>query len=1002
MDKMRRFIYERKKTIAAVAVLLVVTVLLCIPTTLRYAVKVFGWAVWFYLAVGIFITVMRALKKPFNLTTKATVFLCLAVFFAIATLHVACLNRTFTASFTDYIVGSYDHGSAGGAIFGILTSPFAVWFTYVWAIVAFLLLSALFFFLFFRPFIFSGTKSPLTTERKSKKKDAKEKSEAEHMIILDDAPFLNPNRPKREKPVEGKKEPVKKPVPLMTEEAFNEEEDAFKQLFSNVEEDVSPSVFSDETHYDVTRSDRLITSLSKEEPEDVTNEEAADLLLGEEEEEPPINFGTTPVMPKEGTESIIFEEEEDKSIPDLLKPNPSSPIMQALTRSATESFAPPPIEYGEKAFETYVGDEEENEVEEIEEEPTEETEYEEETVAPAPVSAANGGGVSNKYVFYNGQIVPVVNTPVQRTQESGQVLNIEPDQIVTEKVKEVEPPRNPAFAPRKKDEFDEEEEKPIKKPKEEIIKNEDGSTYRMVELVVREDEPYAKPPVSILKDHRTENFVDYVDNEEELREIIEVKLKNYGVDAVLIEAIKGPTVTLCKIQLGEKCPIKKLYSIKDDIQRLLKSDKPIAIISQIPGTDYCGIQIPNRIKGVVGFKEILSNRKFFDSKADIAIALGKTAEGEVLIEDLAAMPHALVAGETGSGKSVCLNVIMSSIIFRYSPEEVQLLLIDMKEVEMALYADLPHMLLRNPLSQIPEICNALKWIREEVASRFRMFKNMHIRNLTEYNARPGVKKLPRIVIIIDEASELMTDKNARSTLESTLNSLARIARAAGVHLLFATQNPVKEVITSEIQNNLPTKIAFAVGDYVHSMVIFKAKGAECLLGRGDMYIKRGTEMQRAQCAFISTEELEEAVQYIKENNHYEFNDIEIEKILNGSATNSAEEKKAEPQSKAAASGGRQDAVAEEEGEGENGPDINWLALKYCVDSNYVSCSYLQRRLKRGYNTVANILEELAAEGYISSVPQGSKDKREVLISKEDFYAEWEKRFGKSEEDDEDL
>ncbi|MGN0768218.1 MAG: FtsK/SpoIIIE domain-containing protein, partial [Christensenellales bacterium] len=357
--------------------------------------------------------------------------------------------------------------------------------------------------------------------------------------------------------------------------------------------------------------------------------------------------------------------------------------------------------------------------------------------------------------------------------------------------------------------------------------------------------------------------------------------------------------------------------------------------------------------------------------------------------------------ETGSGKSVCLNVILSSIIFRYSPDEVKLLLIDLKEVEMAPYAGLPHMLLKEPLSSIPEIVNALKWIREEVVGRFTLFKSLHIRNLTEYNNREGVEKLPRIVIIIDEASELMSDPNARKTLESTLNSLARIARAAGIHLIFATQNPVKTVITNEIQNNLNTKIAFAVGDYVHSQVIFKAKGAECLLGRGDMYIKRGQEMRRAQCALITTSEIEEAAAYIRENNEYDFNEAEIEKILNGNAGASEELKNAgsaqtvKPTANTSNAAGVQ---TEQEPDGDaNEPDLNWQALKICVDANYVSCSYLQRKLKRGYNTVANILEELAAEGYLSSVPQGSKEKREILISKEDFYREWAARYGADED-----
>ena len=378
------------------------------------------------------------------------------------------------------------------------------------------------------------------------------------------------------------------------------------------------------------------------------------------------------------------------------------------------------------------------------------------------------------------------------------------------------------------------------------------------------------------------------------------------------------------------------------------------------------------------------------------VALGKTAEGKILIEDLAEMPHALVAGSTGSGKSVCLNVILASILLRYSPEEVKLMLIDLKEVEMALYSGLPHMLLKEPLSSIPAIVNSLKWIKEEVSSRFALFKSLHMRNLGEYNKLDGVKKLPRIVIVIDEASELMSDGNARKVVESTLSSLARIARAAGVHLIFATQNPVKAVITNEIQNNLNTKIAFAVGDYNHSMVIFKAKGAENLIGKGDMYIKRGTEMRRAQCAFISTSELEDVIGYIKENNDSEFDEDMIEKIINGNASSEASKADITRASTQQAVSGKE----EEEEDDSNAPDINWRALKLCVDNNYVSGSFLQRKLKKGYNTIANILEELATDGYITSVPQGSKEKREILISREEFYREWEERFGEMEAEEE--
>ena len=308
------------------------------------------------------------------------------------------------------------------------------------------------------------------------------------------------------------------------------------------------------------------------------------------------------------------------------------------------------------------------------------------------------------------------------------------------------------------------------------------------------------------------------------------------------------------------------------------------------------------------------------------------------------------------------------------------------------------MLLNKALSDPMEVINALKWVRQEVGNRFLEFKAKSVHKLSEYNALEGVKKMPRIVLAIDEASELMTNKTIGKEVEATLSSLARIARAAGVHLIFATQNPVKQVITSEIQNNLPVKIACAVGDRVHSQVIFKADGAEKLLGYGDMYVKRGMEMVRVQCSLIGTSEVEAAIDYIKEHNNYDFDFAEIKKIINGDYD--PEKQKAEEERNAVDTGpqvvGSGLGPIEEDSDDADNPEIpiEWQALKYIIETDYVSISFLQRKLKKGYNAVANIVESLANEGYISAVPQGSKEKREILISKEDFYKEWDAKFGK--------
>lgn len=913
-NKIKQFAYEHKREIIGAAVLTALTILLCVPFTLKYAVKVFGWTAYFYLALGWAEEIKVCLNKKTGLMPKSVIMLAVTLIFVLATLHIAFGPKGSTR-FVEYVVYAYENGTVGGVVFSVLTGIFVAYCTYPWALVIFLLGTITTSFFFMRPFIFAGTRSPVG-ERKKKVVSAPRCRE----IIMDESPFLH------------KRATSPKPVPIMTD--AKPERSAFDKLFGEDEEedDSAPGDFS----VSFSGNSYNVKKVGLREPE-------KDLFT---EDKPPVKEEEV-----EPEEEEIFGRETDDNVVDILAPVDSE-FLRGLRQRGFDAPRPTIRNLPEETL--YDNDEREEE--------TSGAAYEE----PVPVAATEER--VEEEVPYEPEETPVEEPPRPVTKPSRVVPSPTPplrprtEPVRTEPQREVKPEPVPAYL----------------QPKKPTL-------------------PYNKPPLSLLQSHISPNFNPQVDNWDELKEVFEVKLKNFGVSATLVDAIKGPTVTLCVLDLSEDCPIKKLTSVSDDLQRLLKSTKPVNIIKQIPNTSYCGVQIPNEVKGIVGFKEIITSREYREAKGDLLVAFGKTAEGKILIEDIASMPHALVAGSTGSGKSVCLNVMLASLLFRYTPDEVKFLLIDLKEVEMALYSGLPHMLLKEPLSKIPEITNALNWAREEVVNRFSLFKSLHVKNLNEYNALEGVKKLPRILIVIDEASELMTDPVGRKTLEQTLSSLARIARAAGAHLIFATQNPVKEVITNEIQNNLNTKIAFAVGDYNHSMVIFKAKGAETLLGKGDMYIKRGSDMVRAQCAFIDTDELEAACDYIRENNEIEFDEEEIEKILNGNANNKQDS------SVTASSGGQtqnkpSQAESEDDEDGLNGPDLNWQALKIIVENNYVSCSFLQRKLKKGYNTIATVLEELAAEGYISSVPQGSKEKRNILISKEDFYREWEERYGKGDED----
>ena len=982
--KRQRFFYEHKKEIIAYAVLACITILLCIPFTLQYAVNVFGWAIYGYLVVAYLFAITYSLGKKLKFKKSTAILLIFSVICIIATLHIACFERENADSFTNYIVGAYIQNTVGGVVFAIITSPFVVWCTYPVAIAIFMIATVVVSFFFIRPFVFEGKGNPLVGKEDMKKKTLSDCKE----IIIDEAPFM------AKKPIE------KKPIPYMVDTEKEEAEEARRMLFGKIEDEEweeEKNVFDDDS-YQIRRYSLINKPSPKVYEDKKSNDDASELLFGKSKEKQQQQFVADLNY---GDEEIIFDSEEENF--DILKDQPMGTLAQALIQRVTDSYAPAPIGFDENqvkdparppqkdvnnVYSSLIADDYDNE-EDYDKDGSVEDNFAEENFNE---ERKRNDEVNAQNLFTSQRNTDEKNFETRKKVEADDFDETE----IAEFIEDVKPKnvmRVSSLPIINKNERVAPVARPVQRPKQETVEESYPTYHKIVQRVEKPKLPYNKPPISMLQIHATPNFNPQVDNWDELKEIFEVKLRNLGIEAELIDATKGPTITLCAIRLDDKCPIAKLFARQRDLQRWLKSSKPIAILQQIPGTDYCGVQIPNEIKGVVGFKEIISSREYREAKGDIVIALGKTAEGEVLIDDLAAMPHALVAGETGSGKSVCLNVILASILFRYSPDEVKLLLIDLKEVEMALYADLPHMLLREPLSDPDQIVNALKWIRQEVIDRFTLFKQLHFRNLSEYNKQEGAEKLPRIVIIIDEASELMENANVRKVLESTLSSLARISRAAGVHLIFATQNPVKTVITNEIQNNLNTKIAFAVGDYNHSQVIFKAKGAECLLGRGDMYIKRGQEMTRAQCAYVDTPEIEAAVNYIKENNEYSFDDEAIAKILKGNA-NEADNKQ-----QSGTYVNNNGGSPEDEEDNANCPDLNWQALKICVDTNYVSCSYLQRKLKRGYNTIANVLEELAAEGYISSVPQGSKEKREILISKEDFEAEWQARFGSATVDE---
>ena len=954
---MNEFLKRHKKEAIGFCLLIVLTVILCIPATLFPLVRIFGWVSYFYLAIGYFFVIFYSVRKDVRLRPANTLWLILSLAFIISTLQAVFCDKSAVDSMSHYISASYGAPSVGGVIFGVLTAPVVVYCTYVWAIVIFMVLSAGLTFLFFRPFIFDVGKNPVRTRA-----DQERPSET---VVSADAPVA--------KLLRAHKEP--EPHSFNVAEPETSRDRAKRLLLggdydmtglsSGEKEDPSESyfnqsyVFGSQSRDEESRRKAAVTLLSEDGSESTEEFDRMEKDLGIE---------------NSSSGGALFEGNEEL---DLFSGNAKfrdDSFAAAVRQTSMQTDGPAPLTQEEErpvypfpSAPSYVPPTPMN-------------------INPEPTPAQN----TQPYVTQTYSAQPTYQqSPFAPQQNAYQQPVVQPVVTVTmQPVPSVQPvqsyqaqPVTPVAAPA-----------PAPQPEPKKI---DMTLPYMPTPPTRE---YVFPPRSLLKPHVNPNFVNYVENWDELKEVIEIKLQNYGVEARLIDAIKGPTVTLVSIELGESCSVSKLYSASKDLRRLLKSNNDIAIIPQLPDTCYCGIEIPNKVRGTVSFQEVISSKEYSEAKGDIIIALGKTASGEIMIEDLAKMPHALIAGATGSGKSVCVNVIIASILCRYRPDEVKLILIDLKQVEMGNYSGLPHMLFKEPLYDMHQIVNALKWIRQETENRFSLFKSLHVRNLSEYNKLPDVHRLPRIVIIIDEASELMTKQEVRKTVESTLSSLARVARAAGVHLLFATQNPVKEVITNEIQNNLNTKIAFAVGDYNHSMVIFKAKGAECLLGYGDMYIKRGQQMQRGQCALISTEESEDIVNFILENNEVSFDEEMIARILNGSFTEDGDtsefggEKEEREGGEISSSRSSTSSSGGKAASGLSDTEIkNWQALKICYDTNNVSCSYLQRRMSKGYNAVANILEYWEQEGFVSK--QDANKKRTLLRPASEFYALYHEKFG---------
>ena len=476
-----------------------------------------------------------------------------------------------------------------------------------------------------------------------------------------------------------------------------------------------------------------------------------------------------------------------------------------------------------------------------------------------------------------------------------------------------------------------------------------------------EDETYEFPPIELLTEGSSRGMKGgkkaIADNATKLQKT----LYNFGVSAKVENVSVGPAITRYELKPAEGVRVSKIANLADDIALNLAAES-IRIEAPIPGKQAVGIEIPNKENEVVHLRDIIESDKFGNASSKLAFALGKDVAGEEIVTDIAKMPHVLIAGSTGSGKSVCINTLITSIIYKAKPSEVKLVLVDPKVVELSVYNGIPHLLI--PVVTDPKkAAGALAWAVQEMVNRYSLFAAKGVRDIKGYNAaldkENEASKLPQIVIIIDELADLMMV--AKNDVEDAICRLAQMARAAGMHLVIATQRPSVDVITGLIKANIPSRIAFAVSSQVDSRTILDMAGAEKLLGKGDMlfYPTGMSKPTRIQGAFISDKDVEKIVDFVKSNGTATYSDDVLESI---EKANSNEKE-----------------VKEFDEENDADPFLD-EAIETVIETQQASTSFIQRRFKVGYARAGRIMDQMEQRGIISGY-QGSKP-REVLMSKE--------------------
>ncbi len=494
---------------------------------------------------------------------------------------------------------------------------------------------------------------------------------------------------------------------------------------------------------------------------------------------------------------------------------------------------------------------------------------------------------------------------------------------------------------------------------------------REIETVDAQAEPpaYQYPPITLLREGSAANAAEAGAELRNNSRRLAQTLTSFGVDAQPGDVVRGPSVTRYEFTLSQGVKLSKITNLQDDIALALGASG--VRIAPIPDKiSVVGIEVPNKLVSPVNIRTVLESREFAQHPSTTAFAVGKDISGKNIIGNISKLPHVLIAGTTGSGKSVCTNSLIVSMLYKSTPEEVRFIMVDPKMVELAPYNGIPHLLI--PVVTDPKkAAGALQWAVYEMMKRYKVFSEHNVKDLASYNklAESGetLKKLPTVVVVIDELADLMLV--AAKEVEESICRVAQMGRAAGMHLVIATQRPSADVITGLMKANIPSRIAFAVASAMESRIILDTAGAEKLVGRGDMlYAPLGEgKPKRVQGCFISSKEIERVVSFVKENGETDYDESVIDKI------NAAV---AEKEKGAAKNAPPEQSAADE------GDELLPAAIDVVMETGQASVSMLQRRLKLGYSRAARIVDEMETRGIVGQF-EGSKP-RQILITKEQW------------------